>query len=105
MARLQLKWAFGLPAASSAYTEPTLVDGRIFVASDSGFVYSIDAARKANLPLIGVVMVGRENSDNRKAIERYGKIPVVGAIPWLESINRSSLIRVFDQQFDKTAFA
>ena len=44
VARLQLKWAFGLPAASSAYTEPTLVDGRIFVASDSGFVYSIDAA-------------------------------------------------------------
>ena len=44
VARLQLKWAFGLPAASSAYNEPSFVDGRIFVASDSGFVYSIDAA-------------------------------------------------------------
>jgi polyvinyl alcohol dehydrogenase (cytochrome) len=44
VARLQLKWAFGLPAASSAYTQPTLVDGRIFVGSDSGYIYSIDAA-------------------------------------------------------------
>ena len=44
VARLQLKWAFGLPAASSAYTEPTLVDGRIFISSDSGFIYSIEAA-------------------------------------------------------------
>jgi len=41
--RLQLKWAFGLPAASSAYNQPTLVDGKIFVSSDSGFVYSLDA--------------------------------------------------------------
>jgi len=65
---------------------------------------TVEAARNANLPLIGVVMVGRENVDNRKAIERYGQVPVVGAIPWLESINRSSLIRVFEQHFDKTAF-
>ena len=66
---------------------------------------TVEAARNANLPLIGVVMVGRENVDNRKAIERYGRVPVIGAIPWLESINRSSLIRVFEQNFDKTAFA
>jgi dethiobiotin synthetase len=66
---------------------------------------TVEAARNNNLQLIGVVMVGNENSENRRAIERYGKVPVVGAIPWLESINRASLIRVFDQHFDKTAFA
>jgi polyvinyl alcohol dehydrogenase (cytochrome) len=41
--RLQLKWAFGLPAASSVYGQPTIVDGRVFVSSDSGYVYSLDA--------------------------------------------------------------
>ncbi|MGE0406102.1 MAG: PQQ-binding-like beta-propeller repeat protein [Candidatus Korobacteraceae bacterium] len=41
--RLQLKWAFGLPATSSAYGQPTIVDGRIFVGSDSGYMYSLDA--------------------------------------------------------------
>jgi len=66
---------------------------------------TVDAARNSNLQLIGVVMVGKEDVENRKAIERYGKVPVVGAIPWLESINRASLIRVFDEHFDKTAFA
>ena len=49
-------------------------------------------------------MIGKENSENRKAIERYGGVPVVGAIPWLESISRAGLIRVFEQQFDKTTF-
>src|SRR5262249_20807306 len=67
--------------------------------------FTVKAARHANVQLIGVAMVGKENPENRKAIERYGNIPVVGAIPWLEPINRSSLIRVFEQQFDKTAFA
>jgi polyvinyl alcohol dehydrogenase (cytochrome) len=43
VSRLQLKWAFGLPAASSAYGQPTVVDGRVFVGSDSGYLYSINA--------------------------------------------------------------
>jgi polyvinyl alcohol dehydrogenase (cytochrome) len=41
--RLKLKWAFGLPAADSVYGQPTIVDGRIFVTSDAGYVYSLDA--------------------------------------------------------------
>ena len=42
VARLKLKWAFGLPAADSVYGQPTVVDGRVFVTSDTGFVYSLD---------------------------------------------------------------
>jgi polyvinyl alcohol dehydrogenase (cytochrome) len=43
VARLELKWAFGLPWTSSAYGQPTVVDGRIFIGSDSGYLYSLDA--------------------------------------------------------------
>ena len=43
VSRMVLKWAFGLPGTTSAYGQPTVVDGRIFIGSDSGFVYSIDA--------------------------------------------------------------
>jgi polyvinyl alcohol dehydrogenase (cytochrome) len=42
--RLKLKWAFGFPEANSLYNQPTIVDGRVFVSSDSGYVYSLDAA-------------------------------------------------------------
>lgn len=41
--RLELKWAFGLPAADSVYGQPTIVDGRVFVSSDAGYVYALDA--------------------------------------------------------------
>lgn len=42
--RLKLKWAFGFPNGSSAYGQPTVAGGRVFVGADTGFVYSLDAA-------------------------------------------------------------
>jgi len=41
--RLKLKWAFGLPGAHAAYGQPTVVSGRVFVGSDAGWIYSLDA--------------------------------------------------------------
>ena len=41
---LKLKWAFGFPNGSSAYGQPAVAGGRLFVGSDNGFVYSLDAA-------------------------------------------------------------
>lgn len=41
---LTLKWAFGFPAVSSVYGQPTVAGGRVFVGVDTGYVYSLDAA-------------------------------------------------------------
>ena len=41
--RLKLKWAFGYPSGVSANAQPTIASGRVFVGSDNGFVYSLDA--------------------------------------------------------------
>jgi polyvinyl alcohol dehydrogenase (cytochrome) len=41
--KLKLKWAFGFPGGTSAYGQPSLVSGRVFVGTDTGWVYSLDA--------------------------------------------------------------
>lgn len=41
---LTLKWAFGFPEGRQAFGQPTVMGGRIYVGSDNGFVYSLDAA-------------------------------------------------------------
>jgi len=41
---LKLKWAFGVPNASTAYGQPTVVGGRVFLGSGDGTVYALDAA-------------------------------------------------------------
>jgi polyvinyl alcohol dehydrogenase (cytochrome) len=42
--RLHLKWAFGFPDATSAWAQPTVAGGRLYVGSQNGTVYSLDAA-------------------------------------------------------------
>jgi polyvinyl alcohol dehydrogenase (cytochrome) len=43
VSKLVLKWAFGFPNATSARALPTVAGGRLFVGSQSGLVYALDA--------------------------------------------------------------
>jgi len=43
VSRLTLKWAFGFPDASVAWSQPTVSAGRVFVGSQNGTVYALDA--------------------------------------------------------------
>ena len=40
---LKLKWALGFPDATSAWSQPTISGGRLFVGSQNGTVFSLDA--------------------------------------------------------------
>jgi len=42
--RLRLKWAFGFPDTTSAWAQPAIAGGRVFIGSQNGTVYSLDAA-------------------------------------------------------------
>lgn len=41
--RLRLKWALGFHDATSSWAQPTVVGGRLFVGSQNGSVYAVDA--------------------------------------------------------------
>jgi len=43
LSRLTLKWAFGFPDAASAWSQPTVAGGRVFVGSQNGTVYALDS--------------------------------------------------------------
>jgi polyvinyl alcohol dehydrogenase (cytochrome) len=108
-ARLQLKWAFGLPGTSSAYVQPTIVDGRIFIGSDSGYLYSVDAvtgcvywsfraqAGIRSTPMIAPVKVGARRSavffgDVRGNV--YSLDADRGALLWKVSVDAHPLARI-----------
>lgn len=42
--QLQWKWAFGFPNARSVFGQPTIADGRVYVGSDTGEVFALNAA-------------------------------------------------------------
>ena len=64
-ARLKLKWAFGFPGATRSVAQPTIFGGRVFVGSQNGKVYSLDAKSgcthwqfEAGKPVRSAVVVG-----------------------------------------------
>jgi dethiobiotin synthetase len=83
---------------------PVLLVARTALGTINHTILSLAALRAARLRVRGVIMVGKPNADNRNAIEHYGQIGVVGAVPPLENLNRASLLNAFHQSFDPRVF-
>jgi len=83
---------------------PVLLVSRTALGTINHTLLSLAALRAAGLIVRGVVMVGKPNLENRKAIEHYGETEVIGAVPILAKINRKTLIATFRKRFDRRAF-
>ena len=83
---------------------PVVVAARTTLGTINHTLLTVMAIRHAKVDLHGVVMIGKDHPENRRAIERYGNVPIVGWIPWLETIDRQTLIATFRQHFDTHAF-
>ena len=83
---------------------PIVVATRTTLGTINHTLLTVSAIRGAGLDLRGVVMVGNENADNRRSVERYGNVAVIGSIPLLDLIDHATLCGVFERHFDKTAF-
>ena len=83
---------------------PVLLVSRTSLGTINHTLLSLAALRFAKLDVTGVIMAGKDNPENRKAIEQYGGVRVAGWIPLLKKIDRAALLRVFKNKFDAKAF-
>ena len=93
-----MKWAFGFPGDQSAYAQPAVAGGRVFVGSPAGVVYALSAATgcvhwffDAERPVRTAVMISRvrTNSGQRDAAffgdqggTAYALDAATGALLW-----------------------
>jgi dethiobiotin synthetase len=84
---------------------PVVLVARSGLGTINHTTLSLAALRAARVEVRGVIMVGKPNVENRKAIEHYGNTPVIGEIPVLTRISRTALLRAFHRHFDREAFA
>jgi dethiobiotin synthetase len=84
---------------------PVILVARTALGTINHTLLSLLGLRAAGLHVRAVVMVGKPNDDNRKAIEHYGTISVAGTLPMLARLNRTTLRRAFETRFDRKAFA
>lgn len=66
---LMLKWAFGFPLGVSAFGQPSIASGHVFVGSDIGYVYSLDMhtgcvhwSYKTKAAVRTAITIGRNNA-------------------------------------------
>jgi len=83
---------------------PVLLVSRTTLGTINHTLLSLAALRAARLKVRGVVLVGQPNLENRKAIEHYGRIGVVGAVPPLKKLERRALLGAFYKNFDPRVF-
>jgi dethiobiotin synthetase len=83
---------------------PVVVASRSALGTINHTCLTVKALRDAGVAVRGVVMIGKENRDNERAVERYGGVPIAGRIPMLEKIERSALLSVFRSNFDAQYF-
>lgn len=83
---------------------PVVVAARTTLGTINHTLLTIAALREAGVPVCGVALIGEENIENRRAIEHYGNVRVVGRIPILDKINRAALLEVYEKHFDHQAF-
>ena len=103
---LTLKWAFGFPGGTQAYGNPVIVSGRVFVGSDNGTVYALDAstgcvywAFKAASGVRAAPTIGR--AGNRDALfvgdlkaNVYALDAATGEVIWKKQVDTHGFARV-----------
>lgn len=55
--------------------------------------------RRAEIPILGVILNGVKNPSNRAAIEHYGQVPILGEVEPLAAINPDTLKQAFNRSF------
>jgi dethiobiotin synthase len=83
---------------------PVMIAARTALGTINHTLLTLAALRAAQLNICGVVMIGEEHAENRRAIEHYGEVRVIGHIPRLSQINRAALLEVFHRYFDREVF-
>ncbi len=79
---------------------PTVLAARAGLGTLNHTLLSVEALNRRGVPLLGVVLIGEGRAENRRDIERFGRVPVIGAIPRLEKVDAPSLARVYADFFD-----
>jgi dethiobiotin synthetase len=68
-----------------------LIMARSALGTINHTLLTVEALRAKSIPIAGVVMGGERNRENRRAIESYGRVPVLGEMPRFPVLSRGGL--------------
>jgi dethiobiotin synthetase len=70
---------------------PVVIAARSGLGTINHTLLTIEALRARAVSILGIVLVGVPNQDNRLTVEAFGRVPVVGELPMLEPLTPAAL--------------
>lgn len=67
---------------------PVILVSRHYLGSINHTLLSVDALKKRNIPILGIIYVGEEHQSTEKIISSVSQIPVLGRIPMVDKVNK-----------------
>lgn len=81
------------------FSIPTLLVAKSSLGTINHTLMSLNQLRASSIPIMGVILNGSKNEENRRAIEKYGKIEVIAEIEIQKNITPSIIQRLFEENF------
>jgi len=82
-----------------SWNAPVLLAVRSGLGTINHTLLTLEALDRRSIPVVGVVMIGPEHRDNIRSISIRTDVPIVGRLPWLERIDRASLLECYTTGF------
>lgn len=73
------------------FNAPVILVAHSHLGTINHTLLSLEALRARNIKILGVIMNGTPNENNKKAIEFYGKTQVLAEFPKLDNVDRYAL--------------
>ncbi|AMW35396.1 dethiobiotin synthase [Haematospirillum jordaniae] len=70
---------------------PVIIIARTGLGTINHTLLSLEALKVRHIPVAGVLFCGPDNPDNINTIKRLGQVPVIGHIPVLSPLGRTSI--------------
>ena len=84
---------------------PVLLVAKSGLGTLNHTLLSIEALKKRNIPIKGIVLNGETHEDNPKTLMEFCNVPVLAQIPKLKEINAAILAQQWEQQSLDQAFS
>ncbi|MBK9142141.1 MAG: dethiobiotin synthase [Candidatus Melainabacteria bacterium] len=78
---------------------PAIVIARSTLGTINHTVLTVEALRRRDIPVLGVVLNGPPSSINEEAIATFAGVPILASVPILESPSPESIERIYNERF------
>jgi dethiobiotin synthetase len=83
---------------------PLVLCARTALGTINHSLLSIEAAKRRDIPLVGIAFIGDEQAESERIICKLGGVRRLGRLPYLTPLNHESLRRAFATSFNLSDF-